>query len=605
MKKERIVPKVKNSQSGNAKYLIVLKTYWKYAAPHWRSGVLVILMVVSATLLSNTLNPYLIAKVLDNLVLLEGQGASTIYYQSIKMVILILVIQMSLNFLWRIAEFVSDRLVVRVSKSLSQDSFDKLIAQSYQFFTDQFAGSLVNRYKRFFKNYRVIYKEFVFNILSMMTRIVSAAVVVAFASLTIGVVFAIWVMVFSVIMVYLYRSSSGYADKVIEEDTITTGILSDNLTNALTIKAFGSSEYEERRFARVVDRQLTAYLGYWKRSNILRFIQVIGLSLFETLVLYLTVVAVSRGSLSLAMAILMQFYFRRVFSDLWDLGKLIEGIEQALHESWEMLEVIDLVPDILDKEGALSEGVSRGKIEFSKVGFSYNGEQESIFSDFSLLIKPGEKVGLVGPSGGGKSTVIKLIQRFYDIDSGSIKVDGVDVRDYRQEYLRQSIAYVPQDTSLFHRSLSDNIRYGNREVNDRQVVEVSKLAHADNFIRNFQDGYDSMVGERGLKLSGGQRQRVAIARAMLIDSPILLLDEATSALDSKSEKYISESLIRLMKNRTTVVIAHRLSTIKQMDRIIYIDSGEIIEEGSHDQLIARKGKYADLWSHQVGDFLGE
>ena len=198
-----------------------------------------------------------------------------------------------------------------------------------------------------------------------------------------------------------------------------------------------------------------------------------------------------------------------------------------------------------------------------------------------------------------------MIQRFYDIDSGTIEVDGIDVRDYQQEYFRRSIAYVPQDTSLFHRSLKDNIRYGNREASDQQVIEVARLAHADKFIRSFTHGYDSMVGERGLKLSGGQRQRVAIARAMLVNSPILLLDEATSALDSRSEKYISESLGNLMQNRTTVVVAHRLSTIKQMDRIIYIDSGKIVEEGSHDQLIASQGKYAELWSHQVGDFLGD
>ena len=375
--------------TNQAKYLAVLKIYWKYTLPNWKSLLVVVILVTIAVLLGYALSPYLISKVLDGLVSLEGQGRSPVYYQLSKTAIYLFMVSMGLNFAWRVAEFTSDRLVTRASKALSKESLESLISQSYQFFTDQFAGSLVNKYKRFFKNYRVIYREFMFSILTMSVRIIAAAVIVSIASPAIGLAFVVWVIIFSVVMVYLYRSSSDYADRAIREDTLVTGILSDNLSNGITIKAFGSSEYEERRFATVVQAQLTAYLGYWKRSNLLRFVQVIGISIFETLTLYLTIVAVARGSLTLGMAILMQFYFRRVFSDLWDLGKLIEGIEQALHESWEMLEIIDTIPDILDKTSAVGKGVTLGRIEFKQVGFGYANEQSSVFEGFSLQIEPG------------------------------------------------------------------------------------------------------------------------------------------------------------------------------------------------------------------------
>ncbi|MCB9835071.1 ABC transporter ATP-binding protein [Candidatus Nomurabacteria bacterium] len=375
--------------TNKTKYLAVLKIYWQYTAPSWKLLLVAATLVTASVLIGYSLSPYLISRILDGLVSLEGQGTSPVYYQLIQLAIYLFISSMTLNFGWRIAEFTSDKLMVRASNTLSQESFKSLISQSYQFFTDQFAGSLVNKYKRFFKNYRVIYREFMFSILTMSVRIIAAAVIVSIASPAIGLAFVAWVMIFSVVMIYLYRRSSDYADRATREDTLVTGILSDNLSNGITIKAFGSSEYEERRFATVVQAQLTAYLGYWKRSNLLRFVQVIGISIFETLTLYLTIVAVARGSLTLGMAILMQFYFRRVFSDLWDLGKLIEGIEQALHESWEMLEIIDTIPDILDKTSAVGKGVTLGRIEFKQVGFGYANEQSSVFEGFSLQIEPG------------------------------------------------------------------------------------------------------------------------------------------------------------------------------------------------------------------------
>jgi ABC-type multidrug transport system fused ATPase/permease subunit len=247
--------------------------------------------------------------------------------------------------------------------------------------------------------------------------------------------------------------------------------------------------------------------------------------------------------------------------------------------------------------------MGRSTIDLDSVDFSYEGND--VFKEFNLSILDGQKIGLVGQSGAGKSTLVSLLLRLYDIQSGTIKIDGQNISEVTQESLRRNIAVIPQDTSLFHRSLMDNIRYGNLDASDDAVIEAAKKAHAHDFIMDLPDAYDTMVGERGVKLSGGQRQRIAIARAILKDAPILILDEATSALDSESERLIQDSLRTLMDGKTVIAIAHRLSTISHLDRLIVMDKGQIIEDGTHENLLNQNGQYAKLWSMQSGGFLGD
>jgi ATP-binding cassette subfamily B protein len=281
----------------------------------------------------------------------------------------------------------------------------------------------------------------------------------------------------------------------------------------------------------------------------------------------------------------------------------LRNYNRAFGDASQMTENLDLTPTILDPENPQKFTSVSGRINFTNVSFTHDGSKSSLFKDFSLHIKPGEKVGLVGHLGSGKTTLTRLLLRYSDVNAGVISLDNIDIRSVKQDDLHSKITYVPQEPLLFHRSLAENIAYGNPNAKQQEIQAVAKMAHAHEFIKELPEGYSTLVGERGVKLSGGQRQRVAIARAMLKNAPILVLDEATSALDSESEALIQDALWKLMNGKTAIAIAHRLSTIQKMDRIIVLDNGKIIEEGSHKELIRKGGKYAELWDRQSGGFI--
>jgi ATP-binding cassette subfamily B protein len=284
------------------------------------------------------------------------------------------------------------------------------------------------------------------------------------------------------------------------------------------------------------------------------------------------------------------------------LGRSLTKALKALTDMKEIVDILDEVPDILDPEKPEKLRMKNGQIVFDSVSFKYK-EGSAVFADLNLTIQPGERIGLVGHSGAGKSTITKLLLRFADVSVGQILIDGQDIRLVTQDDLRSVISYVPQESILFHRSIRDNIAYSKPEATEFEIEDAARKAHAHEFIIKLSKGYDTLVGERGVKLSGGERQRVAIARVMLKNSPILVLDEATSSLDSISESYIQEAFDELMKGKTTLVIAHRLSTIQKMDRIVVLEDGKVVEIGTHKELIKNKGKYADLWEHQSGGFV--
>jgi ATP-binding cassette subfamily B protein len=308
---------------------------------------------------------------------------------------------------------------------------------------------------------------------------------------------------------------------------------------------------------------------------------------------------VTAGDFALIMGLSMETAYM-----IWFTMSEVEEFNTAVGKCKQSMTSLMVPLEIEDKPGAAVLQCKYGQIAFEDVKFHYKGTN-ALFQNMSIEIKGGQKVGLVGYSGGGKTTFVNLLLRLYDITDGAILIDGQNISDVTQDSLRASIAMIPQDPSLFHRSIMDNIRYGRIEASDEEVIEAAKKAHAHEFIAKLSLGYDSLVGERGVKLSGGQRQRIAIARAILKNAPILILDEATSQLDSVTENLIQDSLWELMENKTTLVIAHRLSTLLHMDRILVFDKGRIAQDGTHDELLAAGGLYKQLWDAQVGGFLGD
>jgi ATP-binding cassette subfamily B protein len=333
------------------------------------------------------------------------------------------------------------------------------------------------------------------------------------------------------------------------------------------------------------------------RLLVMTIAQLIAISMCATLVFH--------GQLELAIAIFTITYLQRIGSQLFSLGEMLNGYDQALLDAAPMSDILMKKNEVVDRPNAQSIELHSPHVELKDVSYHYSDSETDVISNINLDIKAGQKIGLVGPSGAGKTTITHLLLRFADVTGGSILFDGHDIRDITQESLRTHIAYVPQEPMLFHRSLRENIAYGKLDASDEEIERAATLAHASEFIDKLPEGLDTVVGERGVKLSGGQRQRIAIARAILKDAPILVLDEATSALDSESEKLIQDALQKLMKNRTSIVIAHRLSTIAKLDRVIVLADGAIAEEGTHTQLLNKKGLYARLWAHQSGGFIEE
>jgi len=385
-------------------------------------------------------------------------------------------------------------------------------------------------------------------------------------------------------------------------DSRVTAYLADSITNALAIKSSSALDTEVKNFKKVTENDAMLRLRAWLFGNKLNAIQSAISMVAQVIVTFLAGYLWLSGKISAGLFVLVQSYSIAIGHSFWDLGQASTKFTKSLSDMREMVDIFKQIPDVLDIPNPEKCRIQKGNIEIKNITFSYANDT-NVFSDFSMKIKSGEKVGLVGHSGSGKSTFTRLLMRFADIEKGQILIDGQDIKKIAQNDLRENISYISQDPILFHRSIRDNIAYSRPLATEEEIIESAKKAHAHEFISKLPHGYNTLVGERGIKLSGGERQRVAIARAMLKDSPILMLDEATSSLDSISESYIQDAFSELMKGKTTIVIAHRLSTIQKMDRIIVLDQGKIVEEGTHKELLEKDDLYADLWNHQTGGFL--
>lgn len=482
----------------------------------------------------------------------------------------------------------------------------QILRQEYSFFADNFSGSLVTQAARFSKGYELFSNTIYLEMLGIWCGVLTAIGIMIAYNATLGIaVGLLWAMAIGVV-IFLVTRRIPFRRRAARQESRQTGDLADIITNAITIKTFAREATEEQRYE-IGNSELSRRLH---RSWSMAINNTLILQMF-CIVLYLVVFvggvqAIQHGSLTLATFLLFQVYILRIIDSILKAASEMRMFEGVFGDAAEMTELLERTPIVLDPETPKSCQIKAGAIALEDIQFAYterDGDSTVLLENFSLHIAPGEKVGLVGPSGGGKTTLTKLLLRFMDIQAGHITIDGQDIRHITQDDLHAAISYVPQEPLLFHRSIKENIAYGNPVASDAQIRQAAKRAHAHEFIEDLPQGYDTLVGERGVKLSGGQRQRIAIARAMLKRAPILVLDEATSALDSESEAYIQDSLWKLMEGKTTLVIAHRLSTIQRMDRIVVLNKGKVIEEGTHKSLLTAGGLYAKLWAHQSGGFI--
>jgi ATP-binding cassette subfamily B protein len=427
--------------------------------------------------------------------------------------------------------------------------------------------------------------------------------VLFYRNIWLGTAMLVWIIVALILNTIFSKYKYKYDLAGSLADSANTAILADTITNNVNVKLFCGYGREADRFAESADRVRKLRAKSWNLMEVFLAINGILMVSLEIGIMYFAVMLWRRGLLTIGDFALIQAYILSLIQNVWQFGHLIQKTYEDFANAEEMTEVFNTPLEIADAKNAKDMAIKNGEIDFVDVSFCYN-ETRYILQNFNLEIKPKEKIALVGPSGAGKTTVARLILRMNDVSGGKILIDGQKISKVTLNSLWQSVGLVPQEPMLFHRSLFDNIRYGRPDATVDEVVAAAKMANCHDFISGFPEGYETKVGERGVKLSGGERQRVAIARAILFNNPILILDEATSSLDSESEHLIQEALDNLMKEKTVVVVAHRLSTIMKMDRIIVMNEGDIIEQGTHSALLKNKnGLYRRLWEIQAGGFI--
>jgi ATP-binding cassette subfamily B protein len=502
----------------------------------------------------------------------------------------------------RVQGIVLARLQTRAMVDLYQTEFEYLIAHSHNFFASRFAGSLTHKVSKFVRAYEMLFDDVVGEFFPTILFIMGAVTVLYLRNQMLGIALAVWSVIFFMFQVWVARLRQPIRIAKSDADTRVTATVADAIGNHSTIALFSGEQHELKLLSQVVEAWRRAALRSWTVDEYIWgglgiFMITIQVGLFFGAILLW-----QQNLLTLGDFVLIQTYLLTTFDRLVTINRALRRVFDSLADAGEMVDLLAIPHDIADKPGALDLVPTVGAIAFRDVGFSFD-KSRPVLEDFTIAIRGGEKVALVGPSGAGKTTVTKLLLRLYEAVSGTVEVDEQDIAHVTQKSLRNAIAFVPQEPTLFHRSLMDNIRYGKRDATDAEVIEAATQAHCHEFITTLPLQYQTFVGERGIKLSGGERQRVAIARAILKNAPILVLDEATSSLDSESESLIQDALKTLMRGKTVIVIAHRLSTIMNMDRIIVMDAGGIVDQGTHAELLAKDGIYQKLWSIQAGGFL--
>lgn len=564
----------------------------------------VLFWIVWAALVSIYL-PVFYANIIDVISGFTWTNKSELVPQLLWILIIIWLLEIWSLASWRIFWFSMIPFELAWVKKVYKQCFDYLHRHSYQFFTDNFAGSLVKKVNKLAGSYERMVEIFVFDLLRLAIIVPLIVYMVFVKNAFLGFIFLMFVVVYWVLQYFIYKANIPYEIAANRHDSKITGELSDTITNNYNLLTFATLKKELRGFSKTLFFWEKAQKKVWYRAEYIRLFSDFILVGFEIITIYFAIQFWWKDLISTGTIVLLQTYIFKLFSQMMFLWNVFKRFNRVIGESSEMLEILETPHDIIDVADAQSLSVQQWEIVFSHVKFGYLSE-ELVFQDLNLHIKSGEKVALVWLSWSGKTTVTRLLFRFFDIQDWQIFIDNQDISQVTQESLRTSLSIVPQDPILFHRSLKENILYGNDTATEKDMIKASKMARCHDFISELKEGYNTLVWERWIKLSGWERQRVAIARAILENKKILVLDEATSSLDSESEKLIQEAMDEVMKNKTTIVVAHRLSTIMKMDRIIVMDQWKIIEDWTHQQLLKKDNwVYKRLWDIQSGGFMVE
>jgi len=486
-------------------------------------------------------------------------------------------------------------------KDITGRYFSRLVSADLEYFNSNLAGYLTSATRQYVDSTVVFMRALRDRYMNTVLSIVFPLVVITWLDIWLGVV----ALVLSLTqMVYLFWASHAiepYRKRAVETYKRNSGLMADTVSNILAVKATAQEAARVAMVRRGAVDEATVFHQRWtvqaKLVSLREFITII----FFLVLLWLTVQRMSGGAIGITAAVLVVTYTTTIMTAIYGLSEDLDDHDDHIDKMMPAFEILEREHTIQDPAKPKRLANVRGHITFQDVTFAYDklSARRRVFTNFALDIPPGQKVGVVGLSGAGKSTLARLLLRFNDVDAGQVLIDGVDVRDVRQTDVRRNIAYVPQEPLLFHASIRENVLLGRPKATDKEIRAALRSAHALKFVDQLPDGLDSVVGERGVKLSGGQKQRIAIARSVLQGAPIMLLDEATSALDSESEQIIKDSFAQILRGKTAIVIAHRLSTLSEMDRIVVIEKGKLVEDGTHDELVEAGGVYARLWRRQL------
>lgn len=579
--------------------------YWQATRRHLGLFISVVLSTVGFVGFLTYGNPYVMSLIVDKVSAgpIDSNDVLNAFWPYITALILINICGQACS---KLQDYTLWRLEIAVAYDLATSCFETLASQSMSFHSNSYSGTLVSQTTKFIGAYSLIVDNLVFPFMPVICSIVFVCAILApLVPIYVAVLMAL-LAAYATVSYIMYKRILHLNEETANAQNQLSGELSDAVTNILAVKTYGREDYELELFDKA-NREVVKRDSKRMHASILRGVVTACITI---VIMSVVTVFISGGNswfgISAGTLVIMFTYTYTLTNQFNFINVGLQRFNRAFGDASGMTKVLDEPRLVDDIEGAKPLIVDRGAIDFKGITFSYPESEgrQSVFKDFTLHVSPGERIGLVGKSGAGKSTLTKLLLRLADIQVGRILIDGQDVSKTTQHSLRRQIAYVPQESLLFHRSIAENIAYGNPHATFEEVVEAARQANAYEFIQALPDGFETLVGERGVKLSGGQRQRIAIARAMLADAPILVLDEATSALDSESEAQVQEALARLMRGRTSIVIAHRLSTVSSLDRIVVLNDGEVAESGTHSDLIASDGEYAMLWDRQTGAFNG-